>query len=146
MKGLEIIRLSFFVNFLSNLSSCAPAYDILQNIMGKLSLSGSTMFRWPFRLDEKLKLKYPNMETFVFLQGFPRKLWKAYAFFLQKLNPMTFKRTWITISRPITVIFLTHFTSIRACFGHLCLFLYFLAFSHFKDLAFICCIEGFVCE
>ena len=36
MKGWEMTRLSFFVKFLTNLSPCAPAYGILQNITSNI--------------------------------------------------------------------------------------------------------------
>ena len=41
MNGLDMICLSFFVKFLSNLAPCSPAYGILQNIPNKFSLSWS---------------------------------------------------------------------------------------------------------
>ena len=44
MKGLKVIRLRFLVMFLSDLSTCAPGYGILQNVTGKISLSWSLLF------------------------------------------------------------------------------------------------------
>ena len=62
MNGLEMIRLSFFVKFLSNVAPCSPAYGILQNIPNKFSLSWSYLFRSSFCLDCSYLITFALMQ------------------------------------------------------------------------------------